>query len=83
LVLYSQPIVSVTGGDPSEELLPRRIGRGCELIPPGGLLPAAEPYGILDIDQWIVTQAIGLAATGRRVEANRPPIDRQTPSCSR
>jgi PAS domain S-box-containing protein len=71
LVLYSQPIVSLTGGDPAEELLLRMIGRDGELIPPGRFLPAAERFGLIaDIDHWVVTQAIRLAASGRRVDAN-------------
>jgi PAS domain S-box-containing protein len=71
LVLYSQPIVPLTGGDPSEELLLRMIGREGEIIPPGSFLPAAEKFGLIEeIDQWVVMQAIRLAASGRRVEAN-------------
>ncbi|MGH2942000.1 MAG: EAL domain-containing protein [Solirubrobacteraceae bacterium] len=71
LVLYSQPIVSLKDGDPSEELLLRMIGRDGGVIPPGRFLPSAEKFGLIaDIDDWVVTQAIGLAARGRRVEAN-------------
>jgi EAL domain-containing protein (putative c-di-GMP-specific phosphodiesterase class I) len=47
------------------------VGRGGEIIPPGKFLPAAEKYGVIaEIDQWVVTQAIRLAAEGRRVEVN-------------
>jgi PAS domain S-box-containing protein len=72
LVLHSQPIVPLTGGRPSEELLLRMIGRDGEIIQPGGFLPVAERYGLIrEIDRWVITQAVRLAATGRRViEAN-------------
>ncbi len=71
LVLYSQPIVPLAGGDPSEELLLRMVGRDGEIIRPGSFLPAAEKYGLIaEIDRWVVTQAIQLVAAGRRVEAN-------------
>jgi PAS domain S-box-containing protein len=72
LVLHSQPIVPLTGGRPSEELLLRMIGRNGEIIQPGGFLPIAEKYGLIEeIDRWVITQAVRLAATGRRViEAN-------------
>jgi PAS domain S-box-containing protein len=72
LVLYSQPIVPLAGGRPSEELLLRMIGRDNEVILPGSFLPVAERYGLIgEIDRWVITQATRLAATGRRViEAN-------------
>jgi PAS domain S-box-containing protein len=71
LVLYSQPIEPLRDGEPSEELLIRMIGRDNEVIPPGSFLPAAEKFGlIMEIDHWVMTQAIRLAASGRRVEAN-------------
>ena len=48
------------------------IGRDNELILPGSFLPVAEKYGLIrEIDRWVITQAIRLAATGRLViEAN-------------
>ncbi len=72
LVLYSQPIVPLADGRPSEELLLRMIGRDNEVILPGSFLPVAEKYGLIgEIDRWVITQATRLAATGRRViEAN-------------
>jgi PAS domain S-box-containing protein len=71
LVLFAQPIVPLAEGDARQELLLRMVGRGGEIIPPGKFLPAAEKYGVIaEIDQWVVTQAIRLAAEGRRVEVN-------------
>jgi PAS domain S-box-containing protein len=71
LVLHSQPIVPLAGGQPSEELLLRMVGPGGDLIPPGSFLPVAERYGLIgEIDRWVIRQAVGLAATGQRVEAN-------------
>jgi EAL domain-containing protein (putative c-di-GMP-specific phosphodiesterase class I) len=72
LVLYSQPIVPLAGGRPSEELLLRMIGRDNEIILPGSFLPVAEKYGLIgEIDRWVITQAARLAAAGGRViEAN-------------
>lgn len=71
-VLYSQPIISLSGGRPSEELLLRMIGRDGDVILPGAFLPVAERYGlIVEIDRWVITQAVRLAATGNRtIEAN-------------
>jgi PAS domain S-box-containing protein len=72
LVMYSQPIVPLAGGRPSEELLLRMIGRDNEVIMPGSFLPVAEKYGLIgEIDRWVITQAARRAATGGRViEAN-------------
>lgn len=68
LVLYSQPIVSLTGGRSSEELLLRMIGRDGEIIQPGSFLPVAEKYGLItEIDRWVVTEAIRIAASSPRV----------------
>jgi PAS domain S-box-containing protein len=71
LVLYSQPIVPLAGGDPSEELLLRMVGREGQVIRPANFLPSAEKYGLIgEIDQRVVTHAAQLAASGRRVQAN-------------
>jgi PAS domain S-box-containing protein len=68
LVLYSQPIVPLAVGRPSEELLLRMIGRDNEVILPGSFLPVAEKYGLIgEIDRWVITQATRLAASGRQV----------------
>jgi PAS domain S-box-containing protein len=72
LVLYSQPIISLTErAHDSMELLVRMIGRDGELISPGSFLPVAEKYGqIVEIDRWVVRQAARLAAGGRHLHAN-------------
>jgi PAS domain S-box-containing protein len=71
LILYSQPIVPLRGGDASAELLVRMIGRGGEIILPGSFIPIAERFGMIaEIDRWVITQAIHIAARGRRVEVN-------------
>jgi PAS domain S-box-containing protein len=71
LVLYSQPIVPLTGGLPRQELLLRIAGADGEIFPPGIFLPVAEKYGLIgEIDRWVIAEAIRLAAAGQRVEAN-------------
>ncbi len=71
LVLYSQPIVPLAGGQPSQELLLRLIGQDGEIVAPGTFLPVAEKYGLIgEIDRWVIGQAVRLAASGQRVEAN-------------
>lgn len=72
LLLHSQPIVALSSrATTSQELLVRMIGQAGEIIPPGNFLPTAEKYGqIGEIDQWVITQAARVAATGRRVHAN-------------
>lgn len=71
LVLYSQPIMPLGDGEPSEELLVRMLGRDGEVIPPGSFLPAAEKYGLIgEIDRWVITQAVRLAADGRHVHVH-------------
>jgi PAS domain S-box-containing protein len=71
LVLYSQPIIPLTGGERSEELLLRMVGRDGEIILPGSFLPVAEKFDLIgEIDEWVIKQAIRVAADGRFVEAN-------------
>ena len=71
MTLYSQPIVPLSGGEPSQELLLRMVGRSGEIILPGSFLPVAEQYGLIaEIDHWVVVQAIRLAARGQRLEVN-------------
>jgi EAL domain-containing protein (putative c-di-GMP-specific phosphodiesterase class I) len=70
-VLYSQPIIPLTGGQPSQEVLLRMVGRKGEVIAPGAFLAAAEKYGLItEIDEWVVKQAVRLAAKGRNVSMN-------------
>ncbi len=71
LVLYSQPIIPLSGGKPSEELLVRIVGRDGEIIGPGAFLPAAEQYGLIEeIDRWVISRAMRIAATDRCVAVN-------------
>jgi PAS domain S-box-containing protein len=71
LVLYSQPIVPLTGDQPSEELLLRMVGRDGSIISPARFLPIAEEAGlIVEIDRWVIAQAARIAAQGRRLEIN-------------
>ena len=71
MVLYSQPIVPLAGGRPSQELLLRMLGPGGEVILPGSFLPVAERYGLVgEIDRWVIGQAALRAGSGSRVEAN-------------
>jgi PAS domain S-box-containing protein len=71
MVLYSQPIIPLTGGPASEELLLRLITPSGEIVQPGSFLPIAERYGLIaEIDRWVITKAIERAATGLHVEAN-------------
>ena len=71
MALYSQPIVPLTGGRPSQELLLRMLGGGGEVILPGSFLPVAERYGLIgEIDRWVIGQAARRAGSGERVEAN-------------
>jgi EAL domain-containing protein (putative c-di-GMP-specific phosphodiesterase class I) len=47
------------------------VGRNNEIIAPDAFLGVAEKYGLItEIDQWVVKQAIRLAAEGRHVGAN-------------
>ena len=71
LVLYTQPIVPLRGGTPSCELLLRMVGRDGEIIGPDAFLGVAEKYGLItEIDQWVIRQAVALAANGHHVGAN-------------
>ena len=71
MILYSQPIIPLRGGQSREELLIRMMGNDGKIVPPGSFLPAAEKYGLIaEIDQWVIEQGVHLAASGRRVEVN-------------
>ena len=57
-VLYSQPIIPLAGGQPSQELLLRMRGQGGEIIAPGSFLAVAEKYGqIGEIDRWVIARS--------------------------
>jgi EAL domain-containing protein (putative c-di-GMP-specific phosphodiesterase class I) len=68
-VLHGQPIVALHGqGPPRAELLVRmRAAPGSEtLLSPAHFLPAAERFGLIDVvDEWVIGQAIALAAAHR------------------
>jgi EAL domain-containing protein (putative c-di-GMP-specific phosphodiesterase class I) len=72
LVLYSQPIVPLSGDrEHREELLVRMIGTNGEIILPGSFVPVAEKYGqVREIDEWVITQTARLASRGGLVHAN-------------
>ena len=71
-VLHAQPIIDLQSRKlVAHELLLRMIDRDGAVIAPGRFLPAAEQFGlIVDIDRWVLTQAVKLAARGSRVYFN-------------
>jgi PAS domain S-box-containing protein len=71
LELHSQPILPLRGGAAREELLLRMVSRDGEIVNAGAFLPAAEELGlILEIDSWVIRQAVRFAALGRIVQVN-------------
>jgi PAS domain S-box-containing protein len=71
MTLYSQPIVALGDGRSSQELLLRMVGSNGEITPPGSFLGVAEEYGLIgEIDRWVITQAVRLAAGSQRVHLN-------------
>ncbi len=81
LVLYSQPIVPLGDAHAAEELLVRMVDRDGEIVPPGEFLPAAEKYGLIaEIDRWVVSRSVELAAQGRTVECNLSAASLESPS---
>jgi EAL domain-containing protein (putative c-di-GMP-specific phosphodiesterase class I) len=70
-VLHAQRIVDVpTGETMRHELFLRMVYRR-RLIPAGEFLVAAEKFGSIgEIDRWVVSRAIEVAATGRAVDLN-------------
>lgn len=80
LVLYSQPIVPLGRNHPAEEVLLRLVGRDGEIIPPSEFLPAAEKYGLIgEVDRWVVSRTVELAAQGRTVECNLSAASLESP----
>ncbi len=71
-VVYAQPIIDLSSGDTVQhELLIRMLDAGGQLILPGQFLPTAEKYGLIaDIDRWMLSQAVDLAARGHAVQVN-------------
>lgn len=73
MLVFSQPVVSLaTGEQVSSELLVRLRTRGerPEILAPGGFLPAAERYDLIQqIDTWMVKEALALP-TGRDIQVN-------------
>lgn len=72
-VLACQPIVS-TGGNrevTTYEVLIRMQDENGGLIMPGGFLPTAERFGLsLDIDRWVIVNAIDTLAEQRRTQTD-------------
>ncbi len=70
--LYSQPIVDLdTYEIIQNELLIRMIGPSGEVVTPAEFLPTAEEYGLItEIDHWVISETVRLAALGHRVEFN-------------
>ena len=66
-VLACQPIVSTADGEISNfEVLVRMLDEQSNIIMPGGFLPAAERFGlIVDIDKWVIINAINTLAKQR------------------
>ena len=73
-VLYGQPIVALDTMLPArvELLLRMRTTRGGEtLLQPRDFLPAAERFDLIQaVDEWVIDQALELAAAGHRVTVN-------------
>jgi PAS domain S-box-containing protein len=71
-VLHAQPIIDIASGKTAQhELLIRLRDRSGAIVLPHEFLPAAEASGlIVDIDRWVVRQAITLASAGHAVELN-------------
>ena len=67
-VLACQPIVSTAGQAVTiYEVLIRMLDENGGLIMPGGFLPTAERFGLsLDIDRWVIVNAIETLAEQRR-----------------
>jgi PAS domain S-box-containing protein len=73
-VLHGQPIVHLASSKPARfELLirMRNVRGGKELLAPATFLPGAERFDLIaSIDEWVIDQAIELAAAGHRVTVN-------------
>lgn len=71
-VLYAQPVVSTASGETvHHELLLRMLSPTGEVIAAGEFLPAAEKFGLINqIDRWVITRALEIAASGRDIAVN-------------
>jgi EAL domain-containing protein (putative c-di-GMP-specific phosphodiesterase class I) len=72
LLLYAQPIIDLASGETVlEELLLRTSSPDGGIVGPGAFLCAAERHGtITRIDNWVLEEAIRIAAGGRPVTVN-------------
>jgi PAS domain S-box-containing protein len=72
LVLHAQPIIDVNSREiVAHELLLRMVDRDGHIIAPSQFMPAAERFGLIeDIDRWVLSQAVALAAGGIKVHFN-------------
>jgi PAS domain S-box-containing protein len=76
LLAYSQPIIDQRSGTVDQEELLVRMrtdggGMPHRVLQPAAFLPEAERSGLIrNIDLWMTTRAIDLAAHGRNVEVN-------------
>ena len=84
LLVYAQPIIDLaTGALWGEELLVRmQGGRGPDdVVLPGEFLPQAERFGLMPIiDRFMITKAVELADSGRRITVNISASSFQTPA---
>jgi PAS domain S-box-containing protein len=71
-VLHAQPIIELPSRRTvAHELLLRMIGRDGTVIAPNTFLPVAERFDLIgEIDRWVTTEAVKLAATGVSVHFN-------------
>jgi diguanylate cyclase (GGDEF)-like protein len=70
--LFAQPIIDLrTGEVTAHELLVRMFDERGQIVAPAAFLPTAERFDlILDIDRFVISGALGLAARGQRVNVN-------------
>jgi PAS domain S-box-containing protein len=80
LSLYAQPIVeAATGRVVQREILVRLIGASGVMMP-SDFLPVAERCGLaVDIDRYVVKEALRHSRYGVSVELNLSPVSLQTP----
>ena len=62
--LYAQPVAALNGDRlPRNELQPRMVAKGGDLVPPAAFLAAAERSGVAgDLDRWLLRSAVALIA---------------------